>query len=79
MVGAAEAGDSDPAVGIEAVDRLEQRQRCDLREVVQGFVRVAVAGSEAAREGEQPGGDLVTCRHVPVAVVALEESVLVRV
>ena len=46
------AGERRPAVGIEAVDRLHEREAGHLHEILERHRRVAVAAREAARERE---------------------------
>ena len=65
-----------PAIGLEAVDRLDEAEARDLEQVVQRLVRVAVAKRQVARERKEALHQLVASGHVAVAVIANEELTL---
>src|SRR5215212_1808116 len=68
-----EAGERGLAVGIEAVDRLEQTERSDLDEVVEGLAAALVAPRELAGE-RQEALDQRVARGRVAAVVVLDEQ-----
>jgi hypothetical protein len=57
--------EGDLAGGIEAVDRLDQAERRDLDEVVEGLVGALVTTGELTRERQEALGELVAGSRVP--------------
>src|SRR5215208_3717579 len=72
------AGECDPAVGIEAVERLDEPEARDLDEVVQRLAVAAVARGEAPREGHEAARELLAHDGVLVLGVATQQRALVR-
>ena len=67
------------AGGIEALDRLQQAERRDLDQVVEGFAGPLVAAGELARERQEALDERLARAGVRVVVVALEKApVLLR-
>ena len=62
------------AVAFVAVDRLQQPERGDLEEVLEGLGGAAVAAREAARERHVAGHELLAGGLVAVALPALEQA-----
>src|SRR5215217_3064702 len=65
-----------PAVGLEAVDGLDQAEARDLEQVVEGLVGVRVAEREVARQREEALYELLTRGEVSVCVVAHQQQAL---
>ena len=61
------------ALGVEAVDRAEQRDARDLGQVVVGLGAALVAAGQAAGEREEPLEQFVARGEVAEAVVAAEQ------
>ena len=73
IVGTANELNATPVLRVEAVDRLEQRQRRDLRQVVQRLTAALVA----ARQRQEPFGQLGAGDGVAGALVALEQATVI--
>jgi hypothetical protein len=58
------AGERDAAVGVEAVDGLDEAEAGDLEDVVEGLFGPLVAGGKLAREGQEPLDDRVAVDRV---------------
>ena len=65
-------GEREPAVGVVAVDRLDQRERRDLDEIVV-LVAIAVAPREPLGQRQEPRHEFVAGVLVARAAVALEQ------
>ena len=70
------AGERDPALEVEAVDRVEQAQAGDLEEVVEGLVGALVAACELARERQEALDERLAVDRVAVIEVAREERAI---
>ena len=62
---------------VEALDRLEQPQRRDLREVIQRLAAALVAARQRTRQRQEPFGQLGARGGVPGALVALEQATVI--
>ena len=65
-----------PAAGLEAVDRLDQAEARDLKQVVEGLVGVRVAQREIARQREETLHELLARGKVCELVVANQQEAL---
>jgi len=72
-----EAREGVAAARLEAVDRLDERQRRDLDEVVERLARVLIAPCERAREGQEALYERAARVRVAMLGVLLEERPLV--
>ena len=68
-----ERGEGGPALGVEAVDRLDEAQAGDLEKVVERLSRAGVPSGELARQGQEAGYELVARAAVSVLLPADEE------
>ena len=68
-----EGGEGDAALGVEAVDRVEQAEVGDLEQVVEGLAGAAVAQGQALGEGHVAPHQLLAHGGVVVAGEALPE------
>ena len=65
-----------PRPGLEAVDRLDQAEAGDLKQVVERLVGVRVAQSEVACQRQETLRELLACGEVAQLVVAHQEEAL---
>src|SRR5829696_2363288 len=72
------AGELRPAAGLEAVDRLDQTEAGNLKQVVERLVGVRVTQSQVARQRQETLDELIPSRKVAVPVVADQEPSLER-
>ena len=72
MVGNGKARERESALGVEALDRLEEAERGDLLEIV-GVGAAVIAASEVVGEGKKAGDECVACRRIMIAAIACEE------
>ncbi len=68
-----EGGEGDAALGIEAVDGVEQAQVGDLEQVVEGLARAAVAQRQALGESHVAANQLFAHGGIVVAGKAVPE------
>src|SRR5207247_7512228 len=68
------AGERNLAVGVEAVDRLDEAERRDLDEVVERLLGALVAASQLTRERQEALDERVARRSVARLDVALEQQ-----
>ena len=66
------AREGESALGVEALDRLEEAERGDLLEIV-GVGAAVIAASEVVGEGKKAGDECVPCRRIMIAAIAGEE------
>ena len=64
----------DAAIGIEAVDRLQQPERRDLDEILGLRVVMPVALGEVPGERQELGRQRVACRDITMVAIALEQT-----
>src|SRR6185503_18222199 len=76
--GYCERGEPQAALGVEAVDGLDQAQVRDLEKVLEGLAGVAVAPGQLRRERHEALDELVARRTIVEAVQAQEEPTLLR-
>src|SRR5438309_10967517 len=69
----------DPAVDVEAVDRLDQADCADLDEILELLAAVRVAARERPHERHVLLDQLLPRREIPVLVVAPQQLVVVAV
>src|SRR5439155_17029293 len=67
------AGEGDVAIGVEAVDRLDEPERRDLEEVLERLLGALVAARELARQQQEALDERLARRGVAVALVAQEQ------
>src|SRR5665811_2231676 len=72
-----ERGEGDAALGVEAVDRVEQAEVGDLEQVVEGLAGAAVAQRQPFGEGHVAAHELLAARLVAVAGEAAPELAVV--
>ncbi len=73
------AGEVDPAIDVEAVDRLDEADRPDLDEVLQRLSAPRVPRGQGAHERHQLDESAVACSQVALSVEGYEQGVDVRV
>ena len=64
------------AAGVEAVDRLDEREACHLLEVLERLGAASVTAGQAAREREVAFDQQVACTRVVGVVIGEEESLV---